>query len=547
MPSTAERNGQAGPLARLYELARGGAGGRAELERALAELEEALAAQGRRAEALQAQVEGLEARSEQAHVLLAQYRELFEFAPDAYLVTDPAGIIQQVNLAAVALFGCPKEFLQGKALPFYMTADARRDFFGRLARLSTQRETSLAWGARLQPPRGGPVDVDLTVTVVPAPEGKPGGLRWLVRDVSARRAVEEGLRAEKAFTESLIETAQALVLVLSAGGELLRTNAYLESFTGYPREDLQGFAWYTLLLERDERERVLQDFRRVTTTRGPLRATYRLRTRGGAPRVIAWSAKPQLGPEGEVRTVLAVGHDISDLQEAQQQALRLERLAAIGQVSAGLAHESRNALQRGQACLERLRWKLQGQPEALDLLGRAQQAQHDLVRLYEDVREYAAPVKVAPAWCDLAAVWRQAWAEVLALMPGRDARLEEQTAGEGPTCQADGFRLGQVFRNLFENSLAASPGRVCVTVSCGPAELGGRPAVRVSVRDDGPGLTEEQRRRVFEPFFTTKVKGTGLGLAIVKRIVEAHGGAVALGEAPGSGAEIVFTLPRGSS
>jgi signal transduction histidine kinase len=86
-----------------------------------------------------------------------------------------------------------------------------------------------------------------------------------------------------------------------------------------------------------------------------------------------------------------------------------------------------------------------------------------------------------------------------------------------------------------------------VTVACGPAELGGRPAVRVSVRDDGPGLTEEQRRRVFEPFFTTKVKGTGLGLAIVKRIVEAHGGTVAVGDAPGGGAEVVFTLPRGTS
>src|SRR5205823_10170744 len=99
------------------------------------------------------------------------------------------------------------------------------DFFTRLARLSLQRETGLAWGACLRPPRGGPVDVDLTVTVVPGPEGRPAGLRWLVRDVTARRAAEEALRAEKAFSESLIETAQALVLVLSAGGELLRTNA----------------------------------------------------------------------------------------------------------------------------------------------------------------------------------------------------------------------------------------------------------------------------------------------------------------------------------
>jgi PAS domain S-box-containing protein len=393
--------------------------------------------------------------------------------------------------------------------------------------------------------RSTPLYVTLSVTAVLGGAGRPEGLRWIVRDITPRRLAEDALRAEKAFTDSLVETAQALVLLLSPSGELLRTNAYLEALTGYSREEVRGHTWYTVLPAPEERRRVLHDFRKVVVTRSPERTTYRLRTRDGATRLVSWSAKPQLGPEGEVRTVLAVGHDITELHEAQQQALRLERLAAIGQVSAGLAHESRNALQRGQACLERLRWKLQGQPEALDLLERAQKAQQDLVRLYEDVREYAAPVAVEPAPCDLAAAWRRAWADVLALAAGRDAELAEE-AGE---CwvRGDAFRLGQVFRNLFENSLTASPGRVRVTVACGPAVLGGRPAVRVAVRDDGPGLSAEQKRRVFQPFFTTKVKGTGLGLAIVKRIVEAHGGTVAVGGAPAGGAEVVLTLPRGTT
>jgi PAS domain S-box-containing protein len=546
MQRTSGRNGQGTPLARLWELTRGGGGDRAELERALAELQEDQAAQRRREELLEAQVEALESRCEQSNALLARYRELFELAPDAYLVTDLAGVIQDLNYAATVLFGCAKDYIRRKPLPFYLTPNSRHGFFARLARLSTGRESSLSWEAYLQPPRSTPLYVVLNATVIAGREARPEGLRWLVRDMTARRMTEEALRAEKAFSESLIETAQALVLLLGPGGELLRTNAYLESLTGYSREELGGYAWCSLLPAPEDRPRVLHDFRQVVVTRGPLRTTYRLRTRGGATRLVAWSAKPQLGAEGEVRTVLVVGHDITELHEAQQQALRLARLAAIGQMSAGLAHESRNALQRGQACLERLRWKLGGQPEALDLLARAQRAQHDLLRLYEDVRAYAAPVKLEPALCDLAAVWRQAWAEVLALTPGREARLAEETAETGLSCQGDAFRLGQVFRNLFENSLTAAAGPVCVTVACGLAELGGRPAVRVAVRDDGPGFTEEQRRHVFEPFFTTKLKGTGLGLAIVKRIVEAHGGAVALGDAPGPGAEVVFTLPRGS-
>jgi signal transduction histidine kinase len=74
--------------------------------------------------------------------------------------------------------------------------------------------------------------------------------------------------------------------------------------------------------------------------------------------------------------------------------------------------------------------------------------------------------------------------------------------------------------------------------------IGEQPALRVSVTDNGPGLNAEQRTRIFDPFFTTKTKGTGLGMAIAKRIVEAHGGVIAVGSSPASGAEILIDLPR---
>ena len=82
----------------------------------------------------------------------------------------------------------------------------------------------------------------------------------------------------------------------------------------------------------------------------------------------------------------------------------------------------------------------------------------------------------------------------------------------------------------------------CVTAA--PAPVDGRPGLEVRVRDNGPGLDAEQRRRAFEPFYTTRPAGTGLGLAIARRIVEAHGGRIGISDAPGPGAELVFTLPR---
>src|SRR4029077_3470453 len=128
---------------------------------------------------------------------------------------------------------------------------------------------------------------------------------------------------------------------------------------------------------------------------------------------------------------------------------------------------------------------------------------------------------------------------------GRDAQLAEECANVDLRCRVDAFRLDQVFRNVLENALIACPDPVRIAVRGTDTTLAGRPAVRLSVQDNGPGLSPEQQQRIFEPFFTTRTKGTGLGMAIARRIIEAHDGQIGVGPATGGGAEIVITLPRG--
>jgi len=212
----------------------------------------------------------------------------------------------------------------------------------------------------------------------------------------------------------------------------------------------------------------------------------------------------------------------------------------------GLAHESGNALARSKACLEMLAWEVENKPEALELIDRIQKAQNHLKHLYEEVRGYAAPFKLEREVWDLSGIWRQAWENLAVSRQGRDTSLKEGIGGLDLDCAVDQFRLEQVFRNILENSLAACSDPVRIEIRCSATKINGQPAVQVAVRDNGPGLNAEQRRRIFDPFFTTKTKGTGLGMAIAKRIVEAHGGRLAVSPNSGAGAEILVILPRES-
>jgi two-component system sensor kinase FixL len=242
-----------------------------------------------------------------------------------------------------------------------------------------------------------------------------------------------------------------------------------------------------------------------------------------------------------------VGQDITALKLAQERTLQSERLAAIGQMVAGLAHESGNALARSQACLEMLAMEIEDRPEAINLVARIQKAQNHLQQLYSEVRNYAAPLKLEREMHSVRSIWRQAWSNLANQRQGRTATMREESDGVNLSCSVDPFRLEQVFRNILENALAACEDPVEITVTCSPADLEGQPALWIAVRDNGPGMNPEQRRRIFEPFFTTKTKGTGLGMAIAQRIIEAHGGKIATAAPDGPGAEIQLLLPRGNS
>ncbi len=236
--------------------------------------------------------------------------------------------------------------------------------------------------------------------------------------------------------------------------------------------------------------------------------------------------------------------------DRDQALARGEKLAALGTLAAGVAHEIRNPLTAMKARLFALR-RVQVDAVVRDDLTAIQQDVERLERIVRDVLDFARPADPQLAEVELAA-WLRELAEFL--QPEMSmAGISITTEAEGPVVvQADRGRLRQVVLNLARNSREAfdgRPGRIVLSVQGDRLALRGRTttAAVLAVTDDGPGISAEIRERLFDPFFTTKAAGTGLGLAIVARIVDVHGGEIALQTAPGGGTRFEVRLPLASA
>ncbi len=278
---------------------------------------------------------------------------------------------------------------------------------------------------------------------------------------------------------------------------------------------------------------------------GGFELEYRIVRPDGQERLIRDRGFVVRDEAGRPYRVAGLAEDVTELRERQQRELQTQRLAAIGEAMTGLAHESRNALQRSQAGLEMLAKRIKDRPDAEAILGEIQQSQRHLHRLYEEVRGYAVPIRPEREPCDLGELVHDVWEQLSVARVGRDDQLVDHRNGQSLVCSVDHFSIGQVVRNVLENSLGAADPAI-VTVAYEPTDCAGAPALRLRFHDNGPGLDAQQLQRVFEPFFTTKSRGTGLGMAISKRIVESHGGTIDVRNSAGGGAEVLITLPRGS-
>jgi signal transduction histidine kinase len=248
-----------------------------------------------------------------------------------------------------------------------------------------------------------------------------------------------------------------------------------------------------------------------------------------------------LGGERTPAGAALVARDLSAQDRLDRQLVRSEKLALVGSLAAGLAHEIGTPLNVISATAEYLL------PEAGDE-ARAQLSGivAETERISRLVRDLLSFARAAPAGKTAVAL-EGAVARVLSLLritlEKRRVRVETALDPALPTVRADPDGLHQVLLNLVVNAAQAVPAGGRVVVAARPAELDGERAVAIEVHDDGPGVPPALRERVLDPFFTTRPEGTGLGLAVCARIVAEHGGDLKVGEGPLGGASFTVQLP----
>ena len=286
----------------------------------------------------------------------------------------------------------------------------------------------------------------------------------------------------------------------------------------------------------------------------PNRAELRLKDLN---RVIGYTLFRVKEDEGETIGAVMFFKDLTRVEQLEERERLRDRLASLGEMAAGIAHELKNPLAGIEVMAGLLRRQVPDSPDAqsllADILSEAKLANAIVVEMLEFVR----PVRLQMERTEIGDVIQQSVTRAESKAARGDVAVAVNIEPGLPMIGADHHQLTQVFTNLIANAFEALDGQGHITIRAiassfedDPALTGEQeptPTVVVDVLDDGPGVPIDATDRIFDPFFTTKITGSGLGLAIVRKIVDAHDGRIDVSSGPGSGTRFRVTLPVSSA
>jgi PAS domain S-box-containing protein len=348
---------------------------------------------------------------------------------------------------------------------------------------------------------------------------------------------------------SLVENSPSGIYLAQDGRIVLTNPAFLKIFDYSHLDEVEGIPLQALVAPSD-REAMAELAAEILTKKGsPIRYEFKGLRRDGSTVDIGASATilvigSRTFIQGILRDITEDKRASAELKKAQEMLMLSERLAAIGQLAARVAHEIRNPLGAISNSIGILKRDLRLSGDDLRLMEVVIKESMRLNRIVTDLLSFARPQGLSLSLADL----REVVDDTLFLLrqdsrliPG--VRLTVSCPNPIPLLLLDADRIKNVLLNLLINSVEAMPSGGAVEVKMAECELRGERGVEVSVSDTGVGIEPENVGRLFEPFYTTKPGGTGLGLATVYRVVSEHGGTVDVRSQPGAGTTFSLKLP----
>lgn len=481
------------------------------------------------------------AEFEQTSALLAS---IVQSSDDAIIGLGPDGRVLTWNAGAERLYAYREEEIRGRPIDVLVPDRDKSEVSASLGRVL--REQAVERIETEQVTRHGRrVHVFMTISPIHDGANTVIGGSIVARDVTARKTAEESLRRSEATARAFLESASESIVVTDAAGRIVLVNARTETMFGYVRTELIGQP-VEVLIPIPLRERHVAH-------RGTYMTAPRIRSMGqgldlaglkkdGAEFPVEVSLSYIETDEGT--RAIAFVTDISDRVAFQKAARQADKLAALGTLSAGIAHEINNPIGIISSRVEVM--MLEAEQEGL-----SDEVRKDLEVILRHARRVAAITQGLLSFARQSSGTRgpvnlnQVAEEVVQLVRKDMSRarvdVTMKLGGTMPTFMADANAVGQVLLNLLTNARSAMPEGGEITIET--SHLAAGRSVRLTVRDTGSGIPPEILTKIFDPFFTTKSEGTGLGLSISHGIVHEHHGTLDVRSEVGKGSTFSLTFP----
>jgi PAS domain S-box-containing protein len=471
-----------------------------------------------------------------------RFTELFETLQEGIYITKPDGTILDANPALVRMLGyaSKEELLQRKVPEILVDRAERKALMEQVERnpMIRGREITLVR-------KDGTSIVCLnTAAAVRDNTGQVVRYQGAVMDITERREMERRLHQQQEFAHRLVDSFPDLILVLDAASHYTFISPRCEEVLGYSLEEAQSLE-FGGRTHPEDLPALMALYAEILAGKQTFASLeVRIRHKLGDWRRIRFNFSPLSDEKGNIEGVVLSGRDVTDLKRLEEQLIQAEKLAAMGQMLAGVAHELNNPLTAILGVTELLRERVSSDESSRRQLELTHRQARRAARIVQNLLEFSRPASPQKKVLDIHNLIDRTLQLHEHSLRRNNIEVDFRSQTDLPGIVGDANQLIQVFLNLVTNAEQAihevrDAGRLKIRL--------GRTGNRLSIafQDDGVGIRAEALPRIFDPFYTTKRPGggTGLGLSICMSIIQEHGGTIEAETLPAGGSAFTVYLP----